>query len=107
MSIHYRTIENEFLSILQALKSEEDILLRMKYVRNIEKTAHKMLRELKRETSYLARSKYASKDIATVSGADNAEIDYWAKCHADAKGLPVMTRRRRQNLDEYMDLTGR
>jgi hypothetical protein len=105
-NIRYTGLEDELFSIIHALRAEQDVLLRMKYVRNMERAAIKQFRDLKRESAYAARLKYAGPDVAAVTGADNKEIDYWAACHAEAKGLPRITRRAKRDLSDYMDLSG-
>lgn len=92
--------------MINGLKSEPDVLLRLKQIKDLEKETYRLFREIKREAAYNARQQYISSDIARYVGSDTSQVIYWSDCHRKAWGLPSAPRLRRQDLSAYMDLSG-
>ena len=92
--------------MINGLKTEPDVLLRLKQIKDLEDEAYRLFREVKREAAYNARLQFLSSDVAKYVGSDITQVLYWSECHRKAWGLPHPPRRRRQDLSSYMDLTG-
>ena len=107
MGTRYNFFYDQMQSLIDSINHDSDPAERLANLQRIYKDGLTMMLRSRDEAAYELRSRYSSQDAEAVAKVSAKYIDYWAKRHQNRHNLPPLARKRRVDLADVIDLSGR
>lgn len=107
MGIKYTQFYDQFQTLLDTINHDSDHSQRLSNLQQLYKDGTTAMLRARDEAAYDLRSKYSSEDSEQLSGISRRHIDYWATRYRLRNGLPSLKRKKRVDLSNAIDLSGR
>lgn len=103
----YNQFFDQMQSLIDTINHDSDPAARLGNLQRIYKDSLTIMLRARDEAAYDLRSRYSSLDAEQLSGVSAKYIDYWARRHRVRHQLPALKQRRRVDLSNVLDLSGR
>jgi hypothetical protein len=107
MSIRYTHFYDEFQGLMDSIAHEPDQSKRLSNLQQLYKDGTTLMLRSRDSAAYDLRTRYSSEDSEALTGINRKYIDYWATRHRNRNGLPPLKRKKRVDLSNAIDLSGR
>lgn len=107
MAVNYTQFYDQMRSLVDSINHDSDPGQRLTNLQRLYKDGVTMLLLSRDQAAYDLRVKYSSEDAETVSRISRKYIDYWARRWMRRNGLPSLKQKRRVDLSNVLDLSGR
>ena len=107
MAAQYTQFFAQMQSIIDSINHDSDPSQRLANLQRIYKDSLTIMLRARDEAAYDLRTRYSTQDAEALSGVSSKYIEYWARRHRDRYALPPLKARRRVDLSNVLDLSGR
>lgn len=107
MAVNYTQFYDQMQSLVDSINHDSDPAQRLSNLQRLYKDGLTMLLRSRDEAAYELRSRYSSEDAEAVAKISRKYIDYWARRWQRKNALPGLKKKRRIDLAQVIDLSGR
>lgn len=107
MATDYNYFYTQIQSTVDSINHESDPMQRLSNLQRLNIEIRRVIIDSRDDAAYQLRSTYSSEDAEVISGISRRHIDYWAKRWMRKNALPPLKPRKRVDLSNVLDLSGR
>ena len=107
MAVNYNKFYDQMQSLVDSINHDSDPAERLSNLQRLYKDGLTMLLRSRDQAAYDLRTRYSSEDAEVVSRISRKYIDYWARRWMRRNALPGLKKKRRVDLSNAIDLSGR
>ena len=98
---------DQFQALIDTINHDTPPEQRLAIIQQLYKNGLTLILQARDEAAYDLRCRYSSEDAAILAGTERKYIDYWANRWRKRRMLPQLKQKKRMDLSNVIDLSGK